>query len=81
MGYEIIHIDEMTNEHWGKVSHLVQHKISNKFVDPRITKVWRCQEGQHDWLYQIHLLTKDGHGHEHHWTVLYEIRGQHGGHV
>lgn len=81
MGYEVIVVNEEVNAHFEKVKHLIEHKIPTKFIEPHITKVWLFKEGYHDWLYQIHLKTYDGHKHEHHFTVLYEVRGQHGGHV
>ena len=81
MGYEIIEVNAQVLEHFERVKHLIDHKIHGKFNEPRITKVWVLQEGAHDWFYQIHLETEDGHKHKHHWTVLYEVRGHHGGHV
>jgi len=81
MTYAIVEVDDKVLENFEKVKHLIQHKIPTKFEEPRITKVWVSTEGYHDVFYQIHLETKDGHKHVHHWTVLYEIKGTHGGHV
>jgi hypothetical protein len=81
MGYEIIEVNDKVLEHFEKVKHLIQNKIPAKFEEPRITKVWVSTEGYHDVYYQIHLETKDHHHHVHHWTVLYEVKGQHAGHV
>lgn len=81
MGYDIIEVNAEVNAHFELVKHKVEHKIPGKLHDPRITKVWLCKEGYHDWLYRIHLETYDGHHHQHHFTVEFEVRGQHGGHV
>lgn len=76
MVYEIIVIDDQVNHHYKKIDHILKHKLGEKYSNPHIEKVWRDKIGHHDYLYQAHIKT--GHiPHHHHFTVLYEIKGQH----
>lgn len=81
MGYDVVEFHGEPQEHYNKVVHLIQTRIPTHFVNPTVTKVWVDKSEYHTWKYQIHLKTHDGHNHEHHYTVLYEVKGQHAGHV
>jgi hypothetical protein len=60
----------------------IQHKneVHGKFEEAHVTKLWVDHHVEnHEWIYQAHVLTKDGHKHEHKFTVVYEVKGEHAG--
>ena len=76
MPYTVIVVTDHERNHWAKVQHHAEEKIMRKFENPHIEKLWCDKIGHHDYLYHAHIKT--GHfGNHHHFTVLWEVRGDH----
>lgn len=76
MGYEIIVVDTRERDHFAKVQRHAEERLMRQLENPHIETLWCDKIGHHDWLYQAHIKT--GHlGNHHHFTVLWEVRGDH----
>lgn len=84
MGYDVVEFHGQVEEHYKHAEPHIAHKMHGKhWVNAKVTKVWldKSEENVHIWKYQIHVKTEDGAHHEHHYTILYEVHGHHGGKV